>query len=151
MAICNRDKDASEQKMSFQRHVALTVGASAGTNFHIAGPLPYPCTLVAAAVGHVSLSGAPVGSIECIRFVPGAGLTQIVGLGATLTAVAVSTSGVQSFSLVAASSTLVSLQTGDIIVYNQLFSGGNVATAQSSVTVVVKKTQDIVAHFGSQS
>jgi hypothetical protein len=151
MAICNRDMDASEQKECFERKTNLSVGASAGTNFWITGPMPFPGTVKAVQVAHFGLSGAPVGSIEVIRFIPGTGQTQIIGLGATLTASAIGTSGVQGFSLVAAGSTLLNLQAGDILVYNQLFSGGNVATAQSAVTAIIQKTQDIVSMFGSQS
>ena len=150
MGIVNRSMDASEQKDVIQRTTALSVGASAGANFHL-GMVPYPAVLKAVEVAHVGLSGAPTAQIDVIRFVAGAGLTQITGLAATHTAVAVGTSGVQGLSLQAAGNTLLILQRGDVLVWNQLFSGGNVGTSQSTITAVVQKTQDIVQHFGSSS
>ncbi len=148
MAIVNRDKDVSEQKVSACSVFAASVGASAGANFHL-WMAPFPCEVKAVAVSASGISGAPTASINNLRFVVGAGATQILGIGATLTVLANGTSGPQTFTMGTAGSTIMQMQAGDILVYNQLFSGGNVASANTTVSVVVKKLQDIVSHWGS--
>lgn len=147
MAIINRDLGSSQQMRDFQNVITTTVGASAGAGFH-AVQCPFPCTLKAVAVAANSVSGAPVIAIDIKRW-SGAGVTTIAYAGSTLTVTAhgISTA-YQSVSLAAAGSTLLSLQAGDVIVVNQLFSGGNVSAANMVVTAVLQATQDIVEHFG---
>lgn len=150
MAIVNRDKNVTEQMETFSGIITTTVAASAGISFHTV-QAPYPCTLKAVAVAANSVSGAPVIGIDIKRW-SGAGVTTISYVGSTLTVTAhgISTA-YQSVSLAASGSTLLSLQSGDVVVVNQLFSGGNVSAANMVVSVVLQATQDIKEHFGVNS
>jgi hypothetical protein len=130
MAIVNRDLEASEQKRDFKADIALSVAASAGKVFPLL-VVPYASTLVGVKASHFTLSGAPSCDINIQRFIVGAGLTTIVGVGATLVSTNYSLSGVQSFSMAAAGSTLLSLTAGDVVVVAAEFTGGNVGSLQS--------------------
>lgn len=147
MAIVNRDNSASEQVRDLGAVITTTVAASAGQSFHVA-QVPYPCTLQRVAFAANSVSGAPQVAID-IKRNTSAGVTTIPYVSTTL---AITAHGIsyayQSISLAAPGSTLVALQAGDVIVVNQLFSGGNVSAANMVVTCSVQATQDIVQHFG---
>lgn len=147
MAIVNRDKNSSEQMESYMSSHNLTVAASAGQSFHVA-QAPYPGTLRAVSFAANSVSGAPVVAIDIKRW-SGAGVTTIpfVSTTLTLTATGISTA-YMSISLAGPGSTLVALQAGDVIVANVLFSGGNVAAANTVITAVIQAAQDIKEHFG---
>lgn len=142
MGVSNKDYDVSEQK--WVNHVPLD-GVSTGVSYML-GVVPYPCQLQQVKVASQGLSGTAVGAIEVLRFIAGAGLTGIVGLGNTLTLSAVGTSGVQSVSLQAASSTLVQLQAGDVLIWRT--GGTNAAAANAVISYVVQALQDIKSYYG---
>lgn len=147
MAIVNRDKDITEKIEFCQNVITTTVAASAGLSFH-AAQVPYPCTLRSVNVAANSVSGTPVIAVDVKRW-SGAGVTTITFVGSTLTVTAhgISTA-YQSVSLAASGSTLLSLQAGDVIVVNQLFSSGNVSAANMVVTASIQAIQDYKEHFG---
>lgn len=144
MAIVNRDKDASEQKLEF--HTALGAVATGSTLpiMHI----PYPCQLLDARMSVVGTSGSPTGNIEIHRFIVGTGITQITGQWqAALALQAVGTSGPQRASLAASTSaTLLLLQTNDVVVYKS--GGANSSITAGALTVVLQSLQDVKTLFG---
>ena len=146
MAIVNRDLDTSQKKESVQSVVAsLALGAS-----HAVIAVPqYPVELKYVAVSPVAIAAAPVLSLEIIRFVTGAGLTVIPGIAATLAVAAHGTSGVQGFSLAAPGSTLLNLQSGDMLGIR--IPGASGAVTTMGVNVIWNPTQDIKGAFGSQT
>lgn len=147
MAIGNRDLDPSQQKIDYIVPLVTTVAASAGSYFP-AFAAPFPCTVKAIRAIVNSFSGAPVIGFSKRWFVAGSGATTVDAVGVTFTATAYGTSGLQSVSLAAAGSTLLNLNTGDLFMVNQIFSGGNVA-ANAIYEITIQATQDIVTHFGT--
>lgn len=143
MAIVNRDKDVSEQKEVVTTRIAPTVTA-ATYMLHV---LAYPAELQAVQQAANGLSGAPFHYIDVYRFIPGAGATTITGLHASMAVTAVGTSGVQGFSLIAAGSTLLQLQAKDVLVLRTAVA--NTAATDVTVSLVVKKLQDIVSYYGA--
>lgn len=140
MAICNRDLDVSEKNRQLTATVPVTaIGASSLI------PLVYveaPGVIRAFSLASYGVSGAVVGSLAINRFVTGAGLTAIIVAGASQALVNVGTSGPQSFTIPAASSTLVQVLNGDIISL-VLVSGNNIL--QSQAALVVQSLADIQA------
>lgn len=148
MPIVNREKDVSEQKETYMlTPLAGGVGGSfivgVGSTLNV-GPIPSPGTLAAVQVSCQGASVVPTSSLEILRFIPGSGFTTISGIGASFAIPAIGVSGTLSVSLVAAGSTLLNLLAGDVI---QMRTGVNTCVGPM-MTVVVKKTQDIVSHFG---
>lgn len=141
MSIANRDLSPSQQKEQF----TAKVGATATAATYILWVVPFPCELVAVKQAAAGLSGSPFHFIDVYRMAA-AGLTTITGLHASLGVVALSTSGPQAFSLIAAGSTLLQLQTNDAIVLRTAVA--NTATTGTDVSLVVKKLQDIVTTYG---
>lgn len=147
MAIVNRDKGTSEQIHHFSAVLNTSTGASAASNFFIA-QMPFPATLTNVAVAANSISGAPQVSISVARWTAG-GQTLIPYVGSTLAVLAYGASAAyQTVTLATAGSTLLNLQTGDIVVLKQEFAGGNTAMGNAAVTVCVQAAQDIVQFFG---
>ena len=151
MGILNRTMDVSEQKEVYSQVFASggvggSMIAGIGSTLQLA-PLPSPGTLQAAIVSCQGASVAATSSLEIFRFIPGAGVTTISGLGASFTIPAMGVSGYLSVSLVAAGSTLLNLLAGDQV---QMRTGANTCVLPS-LSIVVKKTQDIVARFGSST
>jgi len=150
MAIINRDQDISEQIVDFNAVISTAVGASAGAGFHVL-QMPWPGTLQGVAIAANSVSGAPVVSVDIKRFTA-TGVTTIAFVGSTLAVLAFGLSAPYTMiplagGVSAAGSTLRQLQAGDVVVVNQLFSGGNVAISNAVVTVCVNAVQDIKKHF----
>lgn len=151
MGLCNRDKDVSEQLSTVGANLNTAVAASAGISYDVA-TIAFPCELRYINVAAESISGAPLVNFQVKRFLTGAGVTTLGTLiGATTSIPAFGTSGAFSVSLLAQGNTLLQLQTGDKIVMNQLFSGGNVGSNRCAVNIVVKALQDIKEHFGLTS
>ncbi len=146
MAIANRDLGSSEQKHAFGTALSTAVAASAGISYHVA-QVPYPCTLKSVSVAAASISGAPQVAIDIKRWTAG-GVTTIPYVSSTLAVLAYGASAAYQLPVLNGS-TLVNLQAGDVIVLNQLFSGGNVAIGGAVVTAVVQAVQDIKTWFGS--
>lgn len=145
MAIVNRDLDASQQKEAFAAVLSTAVAASAGISYN-AVQVPYPCTLKAVSIAAGSISGAPQIAIDVKRWTSG-GVTTIPYVSSTLAVLAYGASAAYQ-TVTLNGSTLVNLQAGDVIVVNQLFSGGNVAVGGAVVTAVVQAVQDIKQFFG---
>ena len=150
MALVNRDKDVSEQKdvYSLQLSGGLTTVATGATAW--IGLMPYPGVIQSMKVAAAGLSGAPLVSLQTLRFAAG-GTTIAVSISG-LVCSEFGTSGMigTGFSgLAAAGSTLLSVQAGDIL---QIQTGGaNTAARNMIVEVVVKKTQDYVSYNGISS
>ncbi len=142
MANCNRDMDASEQKIE----LCANYGVVATTLVIAAGLVPWPCTLLGVRVAATGISNSPTGALKINRFIVGAGSTTYLGGFTTLTLQAVGTSGIQSVVIAAAGSTALSLLPGDEITWTS--AGSNSAVSGLAVSIVVQKTQDIVQHFG---
>lgn len=142
MAICNRDNDPSQQK----ENVTGVIPAAVTAATYPIWMAPFPCEVVAAQSAASGLSGTPLHNLGIIRFVAGAGLTTIVGLNSSMALVALGTSGVQGYSLIATGSTLLQMQAKDILCL--VTSGAASAALNVTVSVVVKKLQDIVSHYG---
>lgn len=149
MAIVNRDKDASEQKevFSWSSNSLGATTVNTGATFHIA---IVPCAGViqsfrAAAQG---VSAAPAIALQILRFA-GGGTTIAVGISNLIVPV-FGTSGVVGYSgLAPTGSTLLNVQAGDILQCETSVS--NSACRSLLVSVVIKKSQDIVSMYGNQS
>ncbi len=152
MPISNRDLDASEQKKSF---VVTRSGSLGGTTLSIFTTVatcqimtvPFNSALNTLTASANGCSGVLNGEVKVHRFIPGAGVTYISGLGASMTIPEFGTSGIMSASLVAAGSTLLNLLAGDVL----FFRAGVANTAAESVTfgITLKALQDFKADFGS--
>lgn len=142
MALVNRDKDVSEQRTVVACSVRDTVVGGTYPLF-IA---PYACTLDAASQFAYGLSGAPNHQLNLYRFVPGAGVTNIGQLGASLVTAAYGTSGAQTFTIISGTGTTFPLQAGDAVYLTS--AGANTAVQFATVHLVVKALQDIKTHYG---
>lgn len=154
MALSNRDKDVSEQKQSYTVTKSGSLGGTTLSIFTTAATcqimvVPYPAELKALSVSAQGCSGALNGQVKIHRFIPGAGVTYITGIGASLTIPEFGTSGSLSASLVASGSTILNLLSGDIL----FFHAGVANTAAESVTfgITLKALQDFKADFGSST
>ena len=141
MAIVNRDNDSSQQQLDVTASVRPTTTAAT----YILWEAPYPCQLLKAQQAAVGLSGSPFHFIDIYRFIPGSGATTITGLHASVGVVAVGTSGSQGFSVLAASATLTQLQAKDMLVLRTAVA--NTAVTDVSISLVLKKLQDIVSYY----
>lgn len=143
MALVNRDKDASEQKDV----VTVTLGATATGVTAAIWIAPYPCTVQSARAVCTGISGAPI-----ISFFKSAaaGITlEAIGISGLVVA-SLGTSGVLGFSgLAAAGSTLLDFASNGVL--SVTTTGSNAAFVNAVIELVVKKTQDIVAHNGVSS
>lgn len=136
MAIINRTLDTSEQLEKVQLYQKGTVTAID----YVVYRCPRAMQIQTARALSLGLSGTPTSTLKLTRFVVGAGQTTISISGA-LTNVAFGTSGIQSMSLPAAGSSLLNLQTGDVLIVSA--AGTNAALTDLMVEVVVKNIADI--------
>lgn len=153
MAIVGRDLDISERKVAFTWSnqfggQSLTtdggVVIATGTTLFMF-MVPFPCTIQSGSVYAQGISGAPQIALFNQRWAAGA-TTFALGIS-NMVLSAFGTSGVQGLSgLPAAGSTLLNLQSGDMIVIQTAVS--NTAIKNMVFQLVVKKTQDIVAYQG---
>lgn len=143
MAICNRDHGLSEQRDAYMTTIEPVV---TGATLVVSGPIPYPCELQAVQLNAGGISGSPAWTLSILRFIAGSGETTIpVGLSGILV-LAHGTSGSQGYSLYASGSSQVQMLQGDVLKIET--SGSNAAVREAQMTIVVKKLQDIVSHFG---
>lgn len=140
MSVQNRDLGPSQQRESYN----LSVSAVASGGTAVALLVPFPATLATAAFNGYGLSNAPTLNLDVTRYLP-AGVTTITGLitaqtilGATLAVGATVSSG----------ASLISLQTGDVIVA-RLGTVTNSNITGGSLVLVLQALQDIKTHFGS--
>lgn len=146
MGICNRDEDLSQQRKVVNASVPTTaIGASTLISMWYCA---YPGRIDAFSLASFGVSGAVVGSLAINRFVVGAGMTAIIVAGASQALVNVGTSGPQSFTLPAVSSTLRLVAQGDIVSL-VLVSGNNILSAQACL--VIDALQDILSPLGLTS
>lgn len=150
MSICNRDLSLGQQRQDYHTARTLGVAASAAVSYVLMN-VPYPSALSGINIAAVSISGAPQIAIEVRRFVVGAGATTLVAaLGGTQTILAYGTSGAMSVSLPSVGSTLVQLQTNDMIVATALFGAGNVAI-EADIAICINALQDFKSQYGLTS
>lgn len=136
MGIINRTLDLSQQKNLV---VDQIVGTSTGVTYAIY-TAPRAQTLIDARSSCHGLSAAPTSQIAISRFVVGAGAT-VINVGGALTLAAFGTSGSQQYSLPAAGSSLLNLQSGDRVL---LVQGGSAAAVADLLTeLVVQNVADI--------
>lgn len=146
MALVNRDKDASEQRVDL--HKALGAVATGATRQ--LAVIPYPCTLQLVEAAATGVSNAMQIAFQVNRFVVGAGATAIVLGISNLVLQNVGTSGPQGFSgLAAVGSTLLNLAAGDVLQAVSSVSNGN--ATDLVISCVLKRTQDIVSMYGTSS
>lgn len=160
MAIVNRDKDASEQKEWLSWSSAQGAGTAGGTygngyvatgsTLYLFGPMPYPYTLMSMnAVAPIGVSGAMELIPLICRPVSGGFTNVAISISNLVIVPGISfnvTNGFGYSGLVAAGSTLLNGQRGDIIAVKTAVA--NTAVQMLLVNAVIKKTQDIVAHNG---
>lgn len=147
MAITNGALDSSEQKdLILGQWIGTSGVVNVGATL-ITAPIPSAGVIDRISVVCQGASVVPTSSIGINRFIAGSGFTTIGGIGASFLLSAMGISGPLSVSLVAAGSTLLQVLPGDTI---QMILGVNTASCPA-MTVVVKKTQDIVSRFGSQT
>ncbi len=160
MPIVARDLDVSEKKVVFHQYLQgsasgsfILRGAVAGTYLIAMVPFPFEvCSVASACSGS---SSTPALTLQNYRFLPGTGggATMFGPMNASFALCAVGTSGINSamagtvtgWSLIAApGATILQGVAGDILTL--AISAGQVNDL--TVTVVVKKLQDIASHFG---
>lgn len=142
MGITNRAKDASER--NFEKEVHL--GAFPTSTTRQLFVAPYPCKLKQVKVTAVGASGSPQHAMQIHRFVTGAGETTITVVAAAAVT-AFGTSGLFGASLPASGSSLVQLQTGDIL--EVVSSVANTNFTDCTYAVVLEALQDIKTYFGT--
>ncbi len=149
MAICNRDKDVSEQQSDT---FAANYGAWGVTNMPLircVGTVDCPGIVKHARVAATGISGTPVALLQIRRFISGVGggATVFTGGFTSLTLQAVGTSGIQTVVKAAAGSTSLNLQAGDVL--ELALSGADSAVTSLACDVVIQYVQDIRTYFGS--
>lgn len=144
MAIQNREKGTSEQRevINISQNSAVVTGAS------IVGPIvPFSCNLEGAYFTALGLSGSPQYMLNVLRFTSGGATTIALGVSNVVVSVAHGVSALTGWSGIrAAGSSLLALQAGDMLVVTS--AGANTAAEKISIAAVVRKTADIVQHFG---
>lgn len=146
MAIVNRDLDVSQTKDVLTAQVK-TVNTGMTMPFMC---IPYPCTASAVRVGAIGVSGAPEWNFLVSRFIAGSGNTVFsIGISNLVVAAIGSSGSLGHSGLAAAGSTLLNFAVNDVLMIVSSVSNTNVTDA--TISLVVKKTQDIVSHFGSAS
>lgn len=142
MAISNRDLDASEQR----KIVHQVIGAIATGVTRYVMQVAQPCVLEQVRAAATGVSNAMTLQVSVDRFVPGAGLTNIAGMATALVLVNLATSGPQAAVLAASGSTLLALQSGDIVKVVSAVASGN--ATDLAVSLVLKSSQDIRSFYG---
>lgn len=144
MAVENRDLGTTQQRETYQ----LTLGAGAsglvgvGTTA-VACIVPFPSTLAAGQAVGFGLSGVPAVNIDVTRYNAG-GVTTITGMISAFN-VPGATIGVQNGFTVSSGTSLVNLQTNDVLSVRT--STANTAATQMTVCLVLQALQDIKKHF----
>jgi hypothetical protein len=144
MPIQNRDLGLSEQRdvLEIAQNGAVVTGAS------IIGPLvPFASVLEGAYFSALGLSGAPGYMLNVLRFTAGGATTIALGVSAQLVSAPHGASALQGWSGIRApGSSLLNLLPGDALLVTS--SVANTAAEKLMVSVVIKKTADIVSAFG---
>lgn len=162
MPIVARDLDVSEKKVLFHQYIQGTGGGSffpgtgSGQTYLIA-VMPFPFEVVSVASSCRGSSGTPLLNLQNYRFIPGGGATMYGNMASSFAISLIGTSGINSvmagsvvgWSLPAAGATILQGIAGDVLTLVQ--TGSNAALTEVTVSVVVKKLQDIASHFGSST
>ena len=156
MAIVNRSKDISEQKEVIRRVIGpalsaggtFLVGVAAGSSYLI-GSIPYQSLAKALMAVCTNLGNSLALVFNVQRFVPGLGQTVIAGVFGSLALQNFSTSGIQSVSLLAPGSTLLSLLAGDQLWMSPIGASGTADTV--TVDLVISAVNDIKQIYGSST
>lgn len=141
MAIVNRDLDVSEQREVFQAQLA-PVSLTGGT--YMIALVPSQIEVQAIEISADGLSNVPVFEVEAHKFAGGITINSSICTGTSVGAFGLS--GPVSLALGTAGSTQVQVDAGSALVLS--VTGANSAAAKCVVTVVGKRLQDIVTHFG---
>lgn len=144
MAVENRDLGTTQQRETYQ--ITLGAGASGlvGVGTTAVGCIvPFPSTLAAGQAVGFGLSGTPALNLDVTRYNAG-GVTTITGMISAYTVFG-ATIGAQNGFTVSSGTSLVNLQTNDVISLRT--SGANTAATQLAVCLVVQALQDIKKHF----
>lgn len=165
MPIVDRDLDVSERKVLIHQYIQGTgggtflPGTSTGQTYVIAN-MPFPFEVVSAASSARGSSGSPLMNLQIYRFIPGTGggATMFGNIFQSFAVSLIGTSGINSampgtvtgWSLISSSgATLNQGIAGDSLVFVQ--TGANAALTEVTLSVVVKKLQDIVSHYGTST
>lgn len=142
MAIINRSKGESEQKIAWQQVLAPTITSAT----YVLATMPWPGYLSGAVEVSLGLSGSPNHSLWVTRFNSGTTNTGVTtfNVGTSMVVTAYGTSGYMGFSVVSGFS--YPLLAGDVISLST--AAANTATANTTVTLVIRATQDIKNFFG---
>jgi len=142
MGIANRDKDASEKQYSVQNqwNIAADLVTGATVMAHI---VSHPAKMKSAQFAALGVSGSPTYQVNALRWTSGGATVIPLGPAATVSA----DFGV-SGSVVEQSSSLISLETGDVL--HVITGGANSAALDLSCAIVLEALQDIKEEFGSQ-
>lgn len=143
MSIVNRNFSGSEQREVWHDNTGV-LATSVTRPFYIA---PFNCALEQIKVAATGISGSPTWQFSIDRFITGVGLTTISTFATLLSVQAMGTSGVQSVVLASAGSTLLQMQSGDMLKY--VSSGSNSAVTAASITAVVQVLQDVKSFYGT--
>lgn len=138
MAVENRDLGPAQQRETF----CPVLGAVATGGTVTALVVPFPAQFVTGAIAALGVSNTPVINIDVTRYLT-AGVTTITGViaspnvvGATISVGFTASSG----------ASLVSLQTGDVLVAR--LSGTNANITGGALFLVLQALQDVKTHFG---
>lgn len=144
MGVTNRAKDVSEQKWIFQSHYQAQSGIDGTTLPLFVCSVPFPAILKGVEVAAKGVSNTVALDFFINRFTT-TGIT-LTGGATQLTLQNVGTSGIQSFVLAAAGSSLLNLQRGDVLAV--IASGTSGAISALSLGAVLQAVQDIKTSFG---
>jgi len=141
MAIVNRDCEASQQVDVIEKSF---VSVASGATLLLAMPA-YPCTVKIAAAWGSGVSYAPILSFFKVETLGAS--AQAVGISGLVVLGQSSAIAMTGFSgLAAAGSTLLNMNAGQLLV--GAITGTSANIGQLAVSVVLKKTQDVVSYFG---
>lgn len=159
MAITNRALDISQQKEVIRKAFSPAAsGPAAGLSLYgglvagstmLVGQVPFQSTLKAVQVCADAMTNSLVLSFLVARFIPGAGITYLSNVMASLAITVFGTSGAQSVSLPAAGSSLLTLLANDMIYVTPTGAAGTVTNA--TIDIVVAALNDVKQTFGSST
>lgn len=149
MAIVNRDLGLSQQRDVFNYASPAGVSLLVATGVSLAMfNVPYACIIEAAAFSAIGLSGSPQYTINAQRFTSGGVTVIALGISNIVVAAAHGVSGgAQGWSgLRVSGNSLLQLQSGDLLAVTS--SAANTAATSLTVSVVLRRTADIVSILG---
>jgi hypothetical protein len=143
MPLINRDNDVSEAQelWSLQANGSgLSLSVVNGSTWLASMVVPRAVQIQSVQATALGVSGSPQILLGALRF-NASGAASFV-IGTTMALPAFGTSGFLPYSLGAAGGTVLNLQKGDLLAFQQL-GGTGAATTNTIVSIVVKNIQDI--------